>query len=432
MNPWRRADDGSEQPLDAAEPVTEQSDAPLDAGVDGGSADPQVLGLGVWDGNDPARGGKRGDPPRWALALIRNRGTRRLGTLVIAVLALALVAGVAGVRVTRGEVGTVGVVRNGGPFDTRDLREVIMPGQGLTYTGMFSQTPHEYPAAHVTLRYTVTGAPPPRPAPASETVTLPTKDGVLVGLDATVFLRFVGDRDVETLRRFDKSVGTRQFPTPDGKRLYPWEGPDGFSSMLDGLFRPVMDNDLRKEIGRFPCAQLVSSCSLIGGGSIGDSAMINENIAQLEDRLNGSLEKDLEQALGQPYFWDIRFRIGQVTLPQGVQDAINNAQAEFAGVNSARADLVQARYRAEANRLLGKTYNNSPGLATIETMKSIPNGSTVILSSGGRVPTILAGGNNNAAAGKSGEASGSADPKTADKPTDKTSDSGGDKEADGD
>jgi regulator of protease activity HflC (stomatin/prohibitin superfamily) len=341
---------------------------------------------------------RRGDPPSWALALFRNRGTRFLGSVVIALIALALIVAVSGVRVTRGDVGTVAVVRNGGPLDTRSIRQIIMPGQGLTYIGMFSQSPHVYPAAHVTLRYMTFGLPPARPTPASETMQLPTKDGVLVGIDATVFLRFIGDHDIEMLKRFDVGPGTRQFPTPDGQELYPWDSPDGFNAMLDALFRPVLDNDMRKELGRFPCAALVSSCALVKGGSV-DLAQTNRNIGRIEDRINSSLEDDLELALGQHYFYDIRLRIGQVTLPTGVQEAINDAQAEYADVNAARAELRQARYQAKSNRLLGRTYNDSPGLTTIETMKSIPKGSTVIVApGGGRKPLVLAGANPSASA----------------------------------
>jgi regulator of protease activity HflC (stomatin/prohibitin superfamily) len=372
----------------------------------------------------PSDGGvavtRRGDPPSWALALFRNRGIRLFGSVIIAILGLALIVAVSGVRVTRGDVGTVAVVRNGGPLDTRSIRQIIMPGQGLTYIGMFSQSPHVYPAAHVTLRYTITGEAPVNPTPASETMRLPTKDGVLVGIDATVFLRFIGDSDIETLKRFDIGPGTRQFATPDGQSLYPWESPDGFNAMLDAIFRPVLDNGMRKELGRFPCAELVSSCALVKGGSV-DLAQTNENIARIEERINASLEDDLERALGQHYFWDIRLRIGQVTLPTEVQDAINAAQAEYADVNAERAELHQARYRAVSNRLLGRTYNDSPALATIEMMKAIPPGSTVIVAPGGRKPFVLAGGNPPVSTGPSDtDQAQQDDPSTATEPTDST------------
>src|SRR3954468_11347002 len=213
----------------------------------------------VPDGEVPARVDRRGNPPTWALRAMRKRGARRIATTVASLLCLALIVAVSGVRVARGTPGRVGVVRNGGPLDTRAVRQIILPGQPLTFTGMFSQSPHIYPASHVTLKYTVTSRQTSRPQPAVDTIVLPTQDGVQVGIDAAVFLRFIGDSEIDTLKRFDLSVGTRQFATPDGKRLYPWQGDEGFSAMLDALFRPVLENDLRKEVGRFPCAVLVSS-----------------------------------------------------------------------------------------------------------------------------------------------------------------------------
>jgi hypothetical protein len=60
-------------------------------------------------------------------------------------------------------------------------------------------------------------------------------------------------------------------------------------------------------------------------------------------------------------------------------------------VSAARAELRQATYTAKTNRLLGDSYNRSPALATVEALKAIPAGSTVIVSSGGTTPTILAG-----------------------------------------
>jgi regulator of protease activity HflC (stomatin/prohibitin superfamily) len=323
---------------------------------------------------------------------MRRRSLRRSATLVLALMGVALIVGVSGLRVARMDIGHVGVVRNGGPLDTRTIRQVLMPGQGLTYIGLFSDSPHQYPASHVTLKYTVTSQKTPHPPPAVDTAVLPTKDGVQVGLDAVVFLRFIGESDIPTLERFESSPGTRRFTTSDGRRLYPWQGDDGFNALLDGIFRPVLENDLRKEVGRFMCAELVSSCALVRS-AVRHSPAPGVNISRIERRINHSLERDLTMALGQHYFWDIRFRVDRVTLPTSVQNAVDDAQAEFAEVNSARAQLRQARYRARGNRLLGNSYNRSPGLAAIDAMKAIPKGSTVILSTGtGKSPSVIAGG----------------------------------------
>jgi regulator of protease activity HflC (stomatin/prohibitin superfamily) len=188
--------------------------------------------------------------------------------------------------------------------------------------------------------------------------------------------------------------------------------------MLDSLFRPVLENDLRKEIGRFQCALLVSSCSLIRKVSVTQPPAPSENIASIETRINDSLQSDLTQALGHLYFFDVRFRIGRVTLPVNVQKAVDEVQAQYAAVNTARAELEQARFTARRNRLLGKTYNKSPGLAAIEALKAVPQGSTVILSTGGKTPPILAGAGGGAgspgATGSTGSANGEGSAKAGD------------------
>jgi hypothetical protein len=92
-----------------------------------------------------------------------------------------------------------------------------------------------------------------------------------------------------------------------------------------------------------------------------------------------------------------------VTLPKNVQTAVDEAEAQFAKVNSAKAELTQARYKAQGNKLIGDSLNRSPGLATIEAMKAIPAGSTVIVSPGGKTPPIIASTGSGGAAAPAGE-----------------------------
>jgi 4-diphosphocytidyl-2C-methyl-D-erythritol kinase len=91
------------------------------------------------------------------------------------------------------------------------------------------------------------------------------------------------------------------------------------------------------------------------------------------------------------YFWKIHFRIAHVTLPANVQEAINTAQASYAGVADAKAKARQARYQNRANRLLAETYDKSPALAKVEQLKALPKGATVILAGSGKTPQVLAG-----------------------------------------
>jgi len=185
---------------------------------------------------------------------MRRRAVRRAGTFVLALIGLALIVAASGARVARENVGYVGVVRNGGPLDARTIRGVLMPGSRLTWIGLFSQQPHDYPASNVNRTYTVTSDPRRGNRSGVDVLTVPTEDGVQVGIEATIFLRFVGESDLHTLEKFDISYGTRRFAAIGGRELYPWEGDEGFYAWLDALFRPVLEFDIRKEIGRFPCA----------------------------------------------------------------------------------------------------------------------------------------------------------------------------------
>jgi regulator of protease activity HflC (stomatin/prohibitin superfamily) len=338
--------------------------------------------------------GVRGGPPPWALRLMRRRGIRRSATLVAALIGLALIVGISGVRVARQPIGYVGVVRNGGPLDKRTIRQVLLPGQQLTWIGFFSEHPHQYPASNVNRTYTLTADPRRGSRPGVDVLTVPTKDGVQVGIEATVFMRFVGERNLKALKGFDISYGTRKFASAaDGKRLYPWQGDDGFYAWLDNLFRPVLEYDLRREFARLDCAELVASCALVTSGktaTVSTRRPPEANAEAVADRISAALERDLTRTLGRPYFWDLRMRIARITLPKGVQEAVDDAQAKYVQVNGAKAELTQARYQRERNRLLGDAYNKSPALANIDALKALPKQATVILSTNGRMPAVLA------------------------------------------
>jgi regulator of protease activity HflC (stomatin/prohibitin superfamily) len=220
---------------------------------------------------------------------------------------------------------------------------------------------------------------------------MPTRDGVQMELEGAVYLRFIGERDMDTLKAFDIGPGTRRFRAPDGKLLYPSDGEEGFAAMLNSLLRPVLDSDLRREMAQFNCVELVASCRIIQTTVKVTAPKAASSIALIERRINDSLEPDLARTLGQRYFWDVRFRITHVSLPANVQEAIDAAEAKYAGVNTARAELLQARYQNQRNKLLAKTYNSSPALATIEALRAAPPNATVIINTGSKQPTILAG-----------------------------------------
>jgi regulator of protease activity HflC (stomatin/prohibitin superfamily) len=323
-----------------------------------------------------------------------HAGARRAATAVLALMGLLILVGVSGLKFARQPLGYVGVVRNGGPLDNRQVRQILLPGSRITFTGLFSQAPHQYPSVRSLRTYTITADARRGARPGVDVVSVPTRDGVQIGLEGTVFLRFVGEADPAALRRFDGTVGTRRFPLPSGGELYPWQGDDGFAAMLDGVFRAVLDNDLRREVGGFDCAQIVASCALVRPSKRVPTGQAGSALKTIEERIDRSLSTDLLATIGQPYFRDLRFRLVHVTLPQPVQEAIDEAQAEYANVSRDKARLQQAHYQASRTRRLGRAYRENPALATIDAIRSAPKGSTVIVNASGQHgPSIALGGN---------------------------------------
>jgi regulator of protease activity HflC (stomatin/prohibitin superfamily) len=280
----------------------------------------------------------------------------------------------------------VGVVYNGGPLDKKTQRQILPPAAGLTWTGWLSQDPRLYPSEGSPRRYIITSDPARGDRGNVDVVRVPTADGIDVGLEAkisftTAFTGLAGDALV---RSFDARYGNRTYAAPGtGERLHPWEGDDGFAAFLDVEFRPVLDNALRETIGTFRCEELVSSCALVGQSRRVDlntnaGQKTNANLLKVQDAIATSLAQDLNRNLGGAYFRGVQVIVSGVRLPQRVQQAVDEAQAQFAEVNKAKADLQKARIRKQVNDTLGRSYESCPACAQIDALKSIPANVTAI------------------------------------------------------
>ncbi len=306
---------------------------------------------------------------------------------VVAILFFVAFA-LSGFGLARMDAGHVGVVRNGGPLDDKNIRQILQPGQSLTWTGWLSDDPHAYPASNVQRFYTITADGSRGDRQGVDVVRVPTRDGVQVGIEGTLYFNFVGESNEQLLRAFDNNFGTRTFPSAGGTdRLYPWEGDEGFAAMLDTILRPVIQNDVREQVGQKRCSELISSCALISRGEQAAAPVNDENnnanLQAIQRAINESLTNDIQSTLGGAYFTNIRFNLSRVTLPDNVQKAIDEAQSAFAEVSRARARVRQAEFQNRANRLLARTYSESPELAQIEAIKAIPEGADVIFNLNG-------------------------------------------------
>jgi hypothetical protein len=309
--------------------------------------------------------------------LPRKRSTKVLAVLLAAVVALLVVV-VPGFAFlsgfTKADGGHVVVVRNGGPFDDNSIRQVIQPNSSLTSTGLFSAE-HAYPSTQ--RNFKVSGA---KNADSNEVINVPTKDGVLVGVEGTFYFD-VNFTDEKTMRAFDDKFGTRTYPDPAGNATYAWEGDAGWSAFLEFTLGNLVQNVLRQEIGNVECADLVASCSLAANSSaqaaaVNPNANGNQTINQVQQAVNDGFTKDVDDVLSVPILIHPRFVLSKVDLPQNVQEAINKAQAAFAGVTESQAALQRANIDAQADAARQSGYNACPTCAQIDILKSLPDGLT--------------------------------------------------------
>jgi hypothetical protein len=307
----------------------------------------------------------------------RPRGRRVLLSLVV-VLAVVLGVLVPGIAFasgfTKADGGHVVVVRNGGPFDDNSIRQVIQPNSSLTSTGLFSAE-HPYPSTQ--RNFKVSGQ---EDADSNEVINVPTKDGVLVGVEGTFYFD-VNFTDEDVMSAFDDKYGTRTYPGPDGA-IYAWDGDEGWSAFLNFTLGNLVQNVLRQEIGDVECADLVASCSLAANSSAQAVAVIdpnangNQTINQVQAAVNEAFTKDVDEVLGVALLVNPRFVLSKVDLPGNVQDAINQAQAAFAGVTESQAALQRAQVDAQANAARQSGYDSCPTCAQIDILKSLPSGLT--------------------------------------------------------
>lgn len=316
-----------------------------------------------------------------------------------------LVGFLAWTQTTRTEPGFIAVVRNGGPLDDKDIRQIVPPASGITWTGWWS-TAREYPA---TERFydIVPGDFGASPA-AGDTINADayrtdTKDGVNVGIVGQV--KFALNTDDAVLRDFDTRFGARTFAVPndpDGRRLSPADGDEGFGTWLATQARPVVQETFRQQVGSYDCAQLVASCALLRGNGqpINPAQLVNgegnaQVFAEIGQKINAALATNINAQLGGPFLRDIRVVFTQVDLPPSVKQAIGDAQTAFAKTTQAQAQAASDKAAAEgraataladaqANKNRQDGYNACPTCADIDRIKAqgdalskLPSGVTV-------------------------------------------------------
>src|SRR6476660_1263671 len=148
-----------------------------------------------------------------------SRGPRKLigvlATIVAVVIGIMLIS-----ALDKTAGGEIAVVRNGGPLDNNQVRQVVDPASSLTYTGLFSQV-HKYPAQQRFYTITATGG---GDRGGVDVEHDPTSDGVEVGIEGTTYFTLTNDHDA--LAKFDDKYGTRTYLGVDHDAHAAWDGDD--------------------------------------------------------------------------------------------------------------------------------------------------------------------------------------------------------------
>jgi regulator of protease activity HflC (stomatin/prohibitin superfamily) len=313
------------------------------------------------------------------------------GCLAVAVGLSVLFVGIpAAMSFESTNAGQVAVVRNGAPWGDKKISQVIQPGSGAKYVGIWT-TVHFYPATQSS--YTITDDAKEGDTPGVDVISVPSEDGVQMGIQGTLYFTF--NTDPNTVKEFDNKFGTRSF-SYGGETGNAYDGTKGFGIFENQIVRPVINNAVREAIATKRCADLLASCALVQNtGQQVDLSKVpngNVNINDVQSAIDTALQTDINATLGGNYFTGIKFTLNKVDVPSNVQDAINQAQTAFANVSKSQAAISAAQADAKANETRQQGYNACPTCAQIDELKALPPGVTVFAPGAGTgLPLTAAG-----------------------------------------
>ena len=262
----------------------------------------------------------------------------------------------------RVEPGFVGLVRNGGPFDNRNVTGVITPADGITNVG-FASTVSQYPTSE---RFDDVAPGVYGEDPGSgdslgiDRYRTRTKDGQDVGVQGQ--WRYTLNTDRAVLEEFDQKYGTRTYAVPGtDERVRVSDGDQGMAVFIYNQLRQTQQEAIRQGIGGVTGAQLDPSLGLLTVTSTdpgalakanaelaaaGDSTQTFINVSKAVSDVGAArINEQLGAAADKPYFLGVRFTLQAIApspdTAQKVQQ-VRNSVADLAKANADAAAQVAA------------------------------------------------------------------------------------------
>jgi hypothetical protein len=310
-------------------------------------------------------------------------GSYILAGLAVLVGIVVIVGGFAWLISIHGvDAGHVAIVKEGGPFDGRNLKEVRQPGSSATPIGAFN---HQY-SLPVTQRDLTDEV---------GQIVVPTADGVNVVVDGQALFQLKVDGEPDPKRNLDAKF-FRNFG------LRPWGGENiwddqGWDNFLKIRLVPILYQSIRQSIGTFDCTQLNNTCVYVLNANVladtttnaqdkvskkAKDANTEQNLAAAELKITQAFQDNLKSGLGDDYFEGVRFQNLKVTfLPDTTAkvQAAQNARADVAKakleaqrkVQEAEGQTQVAKQNAEQIKVKAQAYKSNPQQAKIDQLKAL-------------------------------------------------------------
>jgi hypothetical protein len=252
--------------------------------------------------------------------------------------------------------GQVCVVKEGGPFDGRNLTDVRQPGSGIGTIGIFNDQLC-LPTTERDSNDVLEGDP-----------SFPTRDAVKIVADAQILFNMTTDGN--KVRDFVRKYGRR---TWGGHEIFDDEG---WISFLRQRFSPVVFDTYREVIGASDCTQLNNLCQYVQEAEKAvkegaKSVDTNQNLANAQKQMQETLKIKLHAAFGDDYFENVRVQNLRPRFESGVDHQVKLAQQ--LRTQNANAALAAQKRKTEATGLANAQIEQARGkkLARYEEAKGL-------------------------------------------------------------
>ena len=291
--------------------------------------------------------------------------------IVLVGLILVVSAGAFVFSIKGTDAGQVCVVREGGPFDGRDIKEVRQPGEGPKPIGAFNKQDC-LPITERDSNDVIEGE-----------QVFPTRDSVQVIVDGQALYQLTSEPD--KAEKFYRGYGRRK-----------WGGEDistdqGWLNFQRQRLAPVILDAQREVIGQYACNALNNLCQYVQNpeaavrGARQEGTDNTQNLTEAQRKLAAAINAKLQAAFRDTFFENVRYQNLRIRFETEVQRRITEAQSLRTQAANAKleAEREKAKAKGEADRKVeiaegnrrsafqqARAYRLNPNQAQIDRIKA--------------------------------------------------------------